>query len=96
MKAQKANKIITIPADQKDQYLQQGYTILDDEYKIIEKPVGDSASLKAQIQALTAQLAEKDKEIAGLKDQVVALSTKLSENEAATVAEPEKAEAKKK
>lgn len=81
--AQKANRVIQIPAEKVNEYKELGYTITEDG-KVIHKPEADAkavagkltkaekeiATLKEQVATLTAQVGEKDAEIATLKEQV--------------------------
>lgn len=70
MKAMKGNRITAISERDKDEYLRNGYAILDDDEKIIEQPLSDAADLRRQIESLKETIAEKDAEITTLNAEI--------------------------
>lgn len=70
MKAMKGNRITAISERDKDEFLRNGYAILDDDEKIIEQPLSDAADLRRQIESLKEVIAEKDAEIATLNAEI--------------------------
>lgn len=74
---QRANVILDISPEQKDYYLGQGFSVIDDWGHVIEKTAVESnAELSAIILQLKKQLKEKDEEIARLKAQKPSKSKK--------------------
>lgn len=64
IKVKLANRVLTVPAEDKDKYLQQGYTIYDMDGKEIATPATDANKVKeanAKIAELSNQLADAEK-----------------------------------
>lgn len=78
MKAMRANRVVSIPEQQKEMYLQNGWIIMDDNEKIIAKPKTGEAELKTEIEALKVLNNEKDREIQALQAEIADLTKKLS------------------
>lgn len=97
MKALKANRIISIEPKRKDEFLANGYTILDDNEKVIAAPEKDATKVGKELDDAKKQLAKKDEEIARLNAMIVDLQQKLAEAEdaAAPDKDAKKAAAKK-
>lgn len=70
MYAIKGNKEVKIVDIQKDGYLKDGYTIYDDNFKIVERPTSATISY-AEYEKIVA---EKDKKIKELEDKIKKLS----------------------
>lgn len=77
MKALKANKMFTISEHERKTYLEDGYTILDDNENVIEAPVKDSDLLGKELSEAKNVIAAKDREIAKLNDMIVKLSKQV-------------------
>lgn len=99
MKAVKGNKEYTIAETQKNQYVRNGFDIVDDTGKILQVGAGKSvpferyqaaldekAELEKQIQALTAAANEN----ASLKEQIKGLQVALDEKAGKETAPPKK------
>lgn len=99
MKAVKGNKEYTIAETQKDQYVRDGFDIVDDNGKVLQTGAGKSvpfaqyqaaldekARLEKQIQSLTAVADEN----ASLKEQNKALQAALDEKAGKEAAPPKK------
>ena len=66
---QRANVILDISPDQKDYYLGQGFSVIDEYGHVIEETAVQTAEmLSRQILKLKEELAKKDAEIAKLKE----------------------------
>lgn len=66
---QRANVVLDISPEQKDYYLGQGYSVIDDKGSIVEpSTVQTVEGLNARIAKLNRIIAEKDAEIARLKN----------------------------
>lgn len=74
MIAVKENKEVKIVDIQKDEYLEAGYTILNDKLKVIAKPFDKSekkvADLEKENDALKKEKAELEKKVADLEKKV--------------------------
>ena len=81
MIAVKANKEVKIVDIQKEEYLEAGYTILDDKLKVIAKPFDESEKKVADLEkkvkeaqkeneVLKAEKAELEKKVADLEKKV--------------------------
>ncbi len=81
MKAMKANKIVQIDSKKKDEYLANGYTILDDTEKVIAAPAKDAEKLGKEVDELKKVIAKKDEEIARLNAMIVDLQSKADDDE---------------
>lgn len=81
LKARKKNRVVRIPDEKEDEYKKMGYTITDEEGKVIYEPQND----KQEIAAL-------EKENAGLKEEIVALEKEISDlkNEIESLSAPAK------
>lgn len=76
------NRVLQVPAEDKEKYLQQGYTVYDMKGNMIAEPATDKKKLKdatAEIASLTAKLKEaeeyaetRDKELDALKAELSA------------------------
>ncbi len=76
MKALKANRMITIDPKKQEEYLAAGYTIMDDNEKVIKAPDKDATKVAKEVDELKKQLAAKDAEIAKLNAYIAELATK--------------------
>ena len=74
MIAVKENKEVKIVDIQKDEYLEAGYTLLDDKLKVIAKPLKKKkkkvAELEKENDALKKEKAELEKKVAELEKKV--------------------------
>lgn len=70
MYAIKGNKEVKIVDIQKDGYLEDGYTILDDNFKIVERPISATISYSEHEKVV----AEKDKKIKELEKKIAELT----------------------
>lgn len=99
MRAVKGNKEYTITETQKDQYVRDGFDIVDNTGKILQAGAGKSvpfaqhqaaldekAELEKQIQSLTTAAEENT----SLKEQINALQAALDEKAAGNTAPPKK------
>lgn len=99
MKAVKGNKEYTITATQKEQYVRDGYDILDESGKILQVGAGKSVpfatyqtvldekvKLEKRVQALTAAAEEN----ISLKEQIKDLQAALDEKAGKETAPPKK------
>ena len=99
MRAVKGNKEYTITETQKDQYVRDGFDIVDDTGKILQAGAGKSvpfaqhqaaldekAELEKQVQARTAE----EEENASLKEQIKGLQAALDEKAGKETAPPKK------
>lgn len=96
MKALKANRIVSIDSKRKEEYLSNGYTILDDTEKVIAAPEKDAEKLGKDIDELKKIIAKKDSEITKLNSMIVDLQKQIAnETSDDASAETKKATAKK-
>lgn len=99
MKAVKGNKEYTIAETQKEQYVRDGFDIVDDAGKVLQTGAGKSvpfaqyqsaldekAELEKQVQTLTAAAEEN----ARLKEQIKALQSALDEKAGKEATPPKK------
>ncbi len=87
IKVRLKNRVLKVPAEDKEKYLQQGYTVYDMAGNVIAEPATDANKLKgakAEIASLTAKLKEaeeyaetRDKELDAAKAELDALKTEL-------------------
>lgn len=64
----RANVILDISPEQKDYYLSQGYSVIDENGEVVEETTAVSVeALNRKVKALQAELEKKDAEIAKLK-----------------------------
>lgn len=73
MYAVKGNKEVKIIDIQKDEYLNEGYKILDDNFKVIEEPSNATISLSEHKRII----ALKDKKITELEKKLTDLTKKI-------------------
>lgn len=73
MYAVKGNKEVKILDINKDEYLKAGYTILDEKFKVVERPA--NATINAN--EYDKIVAEKDKKIKELEEKVKELEEKI-------------------
>lgn len=62
MLAVKKNQEVKIVDIQKEEYLEKGYTILNEKLEIIAEPQNEVSKLKAEIAKLKAEVKKKSKE----------------------------------
>lgn len=82
LKAKKANRVMRIPDEKKDEYIALGYEITTMDGKIVSKPDDPRTTiqeLKAKAKEAGEYAEAKDKEIESLKAQVADLEKKLAE-----------------
>ncbi len=103
------NRVLQVPAEDKEKYLQQGYTVYDMKGNLIAEPATDANKLKEannNIASLTAKLKEaeeyaetRDKELDALKAELSAAKADVATRDAeiasltAKLKEAQKAEA---
>lgn len=77
IKVQRANVVLDVRPDQKEYYMEKGFSVIDDKGKVIEEAISDDVgALKNQIKNLKEQIAKKDAEI----EQLKSAKTKKSES----------------
>ena len=77
IKVQRANVVLDVRPDQKEYYMEKGFSVIDDKGKVIEEAISDNVdALKIQIKNLKEQIAKKDAEI----EQLKSAKTKKSES----------------
>ncbi len=100
------NRVLKVPAEDKEKYLQQGYTVYDTDGKLIAEPATDANKLKgarAEIASLTEKLKEaaayaetRDKEIDTLKTELATEKAAVAEKDAEIASLTEKLKEAKK
>ena len=86
------NRVLQVPAEDKEKYLQQGYTVYDMKGNLIAEPATDANKLKeakGNIASLTAKLKEaeeyaetRDKELEELKAELSAANESAAAKDA--------------
>ena len=77
IKVQRANVVLDVRPEQKEYYMEKGFSVIDDKGKVIEEAISDNVdALKIQIKNLKEQIAKKDAEI----EQLKSAKTKKSES----------------
>lgn len=67
----RANVILQVPKDEKSDYLNKGYSVIDDKGKVLEEAIStDVNELRLQVQKLESVIKAKDEEISDLKKQL--------------------------
>lgn len=77
------NRVLQVPAEDKEKYLQQGYTVYDMHGNLIAEPSTDTNRLKganAEIASLTEKLKEANKAEAAAKAKASKASAKDADN----------------
>lgn len=77
------NRVLKVPAEDKEKYLQQGYTVYDTDGKLIAEPATDANKLKgarAEIASLTEKLKEAKKAETAAKAKTSKASAKDADN----------------
>ena len=92
VKVRLRNRVLQVPAEDKEKYLQQGYTVYDMDGNLIAEPPTDANRLKganAEIASLTEKLKEaaayaetRDKENEALKAELSAAKTAMDATDA--------------
>ncbi len=100
------NRILQVPAEDKEKYLQQGYTVYDMHGNLIAEPPTDANKLKganAEIASLTEKLKEaaayaetRDKEIDALKTELATAKAAVAAKDAEIASLTEKLKEAKK
>ena len=70
IKVRLKNRVLKVPAEDKEKYLQQGYTVYDTAGNVIAEPATDANKLKgakAEIASLTEQLKAAKEEVTAAK-----------------------------
>ena len=83
------NRVLKVPAEDKEKYLQQGYTVYDTDGKLIAEPATDANKLKrarAEIASLTEKLKEAADYAESRDKEIDTLKTELATEKAAVVA----------
>lgn len=83
VKVRLRNRVLQVPAEDKEKYLQQGYTVYDMDGNLIAEPPTDANRLKganAEIASLTEKLKEAGKEEAAAKAKASKASGKDTGN----------------
>lgn len=71
IKIVKGNIELDVPADQKDRYLKLGYSVIDNNGKIVEEaPIADVGALQSKVSVLLEENTKLKSENAKLKDEV--------------------------
>ena len=74
IRVQRANVILDIRLDEKEKYMEQGFSVIDKSGNIIEMALSNNIhELRGQVKALMSIVANKDEEIKYLSSQVDAL-----------------------
>lgn len=78
IRVQRANVLLDISPEQKEYYMQKGYSVVDEKTgKVLEQAISnDLKTLQSQVISLTQTLKEKDKEIEALKKKLKPTSSK--------------------
>lgn len=83
VKVRLRNRVLQVPAEDKEKYLQQGYTVYDMDGNLIAEPPTDANKLKganAEIASLTEKLKEAGKAEAAAKAKTSKASGKDTGN----------------
>lgn len=75
IKVQRANVILSIRSDEKEEYMQKGYSVIDDTTgKIIEEAISNDVNfLQKQVKEYRKTISAKDAEIKKLKSEITKL-----------------------
>lgn len=75
IKVQRANVILSIRSDEKEEYMQKGYSVIDDTTgKIIEEAISNDVNfLQKQVKEYRETISAKDAEIKKLKSEIMKL-----------------------
>ena len=79
IRVRRANVILEVPNDEKSDYINKGYSVIDESGKVIEEALSNDVNeLRLQVQKLEAVITAKDEEISDLKNEVSSKTTKRS------------------
>lgn len=71
IRVRRANVTLDIRPDEKERYMEMGYSVIDEKGKVLEAALSnDVNALRTEVLKLRKELAEKDEEIAELKSKV--------------------------
>lgn len=75
IKVQRANVILSIRSDEKEEYMQKGYSVIDDTTgKIVEEAISNDVNfLQKQVKEYRETISAKDAEIKKLKSEITKL-----------------------
>ena len=74
-----ANVVLQVPADEKSDYINKGYSVIDKSGNVIEEALSNDVNeLHLQIKKLEAVINAKDVEISDLKSELTPKTTKRS------------------
>ena len=74
-----ANVVLEVPADEKSDYINKGYSVIDISGNVIEEALSNDVNeLHLQIKKLEAVIKAKDEEISNLKSEIPSRTTKRS------------------
>lgn len=76
---QRANVLLTVPEEQKDEYLAKGFDVIDEKTgKVLEATIpSDAGALKVKVEQLQKKVKELEEENSSLKVQIKSLNEEL-------------------
>lgn len=78
IRVQRANVILDIRPEEKERYMEQGYSVIDENGKVLEAALSnDVNALRTEVLKLRKELAEKDAEIADKDAEIAELQYKV-------------------
>lgn len=74
-----ANVILVVPKDEKSEYMEKGYSVIDDNGNVIEQALSNDVNeLKLQVQKLESVIKAKDEEIEDLRKELSSKTRKTA------------------
>lgn len=78
IRVRRANVTLDIRPDEKERYMEMGYSVIDEKGKVLEAALSnDVNALRTEVLKLRKELAEKDEEIAKKDEEIAELKSKV-------------------
>ena len=82
IRIRRANVVLDIRPEDKDRYMEQGYSVIDDKGNVLEEALPkDVNELQKMVKELREELVQKDKEIEALKKKSTAKKASASKED---------------